>query len=208
MSGERAFVSNSRQSVRMFERDWMEALSKVHWSVPLFVFVPLIGLLAWRSLGTEPAAAHFALLFGAGILVWTLLEYVMHRWLFHLAPRSRWGRRLHFIFHGVHHDYPNDAARLVMPPSASVPLALAVYALLLPVPAATRDALFSGLLTGYLAYDMLHYAVHHARLRQPALKWLKRHHMRHHFNEPDRRYGVSTPLWDWVFGTLSGTGRG
>lgn len=199
----RRFVSNSRESVRMFRLDWMEALSKVYWWVPPLVFVPIIAALLAYGIGVEaepPLAALGWFVFGA--FVWTPAEYALHRWIFHYEPQAAWGQRLHFIFHGVHHDYPNDARRLVMPPSASLPIALAFYGLFgLLLPDARLHPFFAGFLAGYLAYDLTHYALHHASWRHPVFAWLKRNHMQHHFVEPARRYGVSSPLWDYLLGT-------
>ena len=115
------------------------------------------------------------------------------------------GARLHWMIHGVHHDHPNDPMRLVMPPSASVPLALAFYALFWAVLGADSATAFgAGFLTGYLAYDMVHYAVHHHRPRTRVGRRLRELHMRHHFQDDERGFGVSAPYWDRVFGTAPG----
>lgn len=194
------FVSNSTASVRMFERDWMEALSKVHFIVPVVVFVPILAFFLWRALERRQPLEWVAAAFVAGIAIWTLTEYLLHRFVFHYLPRSAWGKKLHFIMHGVHHDYPNDAKRLVMPPSASLPLAVLFYALFwLALPHAWVDAAYAGFVLGYIVYDEMHYAVHHARFRNPWLKAIKRNHMQHHFVDPNHGFGVSSPLWDRVF---------
>jgi sterol desaturase/sphingolipid hydroxylase (fatty acid hydroxylase superfamily) len=132
---------------------------------------------------------------------------MVHRFVFHFPPRTPWQERLSFLFHGVHHAQPRSKTRLVMPPMVSVPLALLFYALfylvvvvLLGVPH-WLPALFAGFVSGYLAYDMLHYAMHHAPMRARPLKYVRRYHMLHHTQTPGRRFGVSSPLWDWVFGT-------
>lgn len=205
----RHFVSNSRESTRMFARGWMEALSKVHWSVPLFVFVPIILALigaafAFDGLKLVQALAWFI----AGFSIWTPTEYLLHRFVFHYVPKNRIGQRLHFIFHGVHHDYPNDARRLVMPPSASLPIAAAFYLLFRGLlPRAGLDACFAGFLAGYLCYDMTHYALHHASFRSGWFKRLKVNHMQHHFVDATRGFGVSSPLWDLVCATRRDAGR-
>ena len=119
-----------------------------------------------------------------------------------LEPEEGFGRRLHWIIHGVHHDHPNDPLRLVMPPSASIPLALlfvGLFQLLLPTDVAW--ALTAGVLGGYLGYDMTHYYVHHRRPKGPLGRRLRELHMRHHFQDHTRGYGVSAPWWDRVFGT-------
>ncbi|MBI3482876.1 MAG: fatty acid hydroxylase, partial [Bacteroidetes bacterium] len=122
------FVSDSKESSRMFKSDLLEPLSKVHFSVPLIIYVPVIGFFLWKGISVEKFSwIVFIASFGCGLLFWTATEYVLHRFVFHFVPKSSWGQRLHFIFHGVHHDFPNDRLRLVMPPSVSIPLALGFY---------------------------------------------------------------------------------
>jgi sterol desaturase/sphingolipid hydroxylase (fatty acid hydroxylase superfamily) len=107
------------------------------------------------------------------------------------------------MIHGVHHDHPNDPLRLVMPPAASVPLALVFYGLFFVVLGATRATAFgAGFLAGYLAYDMIHYHLHHHTPRTRLGKWLRELHMRHHFQDDERGFGISAPYWDRVFGTM------
>lgn len=195
---KKAFVSNSTESSRMFRREWMEVLSKVHFSVPLFLYVPLVSWCLWDA----PRAWASAGLFAGGLLAWTFVEYVLHRFVFHWAPPGKIGARIHFIFHGVHHDYPNDRLRLVMPPSVSIPLAVIFflfYNTLMGAP--TVYPFFAGFVTGYLFYDMMHYAMHHLNWKNPLWQRLKQHHMLHHYQHPDKGFGVSNPLWDYVFNT-------
>jgi sterol desaturase/sphingolipid hydroxylase (fatty acid hydroxylase superfamily) len=110
------------------------------------------------------------------------------------------GRRIHFIFHGVHHDYPNDAKRLVMPPSASIPLALVFYLLYDTVLLQQQlYGVFPGMLTGYLIYDLGHYALHHHTFKNPLMKRLKKNHMLHHYADETKGFGVSSALWDKIF---------
>lgn len=187
----------------MFKSPFLELFSKVHWSVPLFIFLPAISYLMYLAFTSPtidlmPIAAWFL----GGIGIWTVTEYVLHRWLFHYEPPGKLGKRMHFIFHGVHHDYPNDSKRLVMPPAVSIPLATAFYFLFRNV--VVHDgffAFFAGFLAGYLFYDMLHYAIHHAPMKGKIWMALKTHHLKHHFKDPDAGYGVSSPLWDLVVGS-------
>lgn len=197
----KTFVSNSTQSTRMFKANWMEALSKVHFSVPLFIYIPVIAYFCWQGLSQQTTTASTALgsVLG-GFLFWTLTEYVLHRFVFHYHPTFEWGKKIHFIFHGVHHDYPNDALRLVMPPSVSIPLATGFYFLFrATVPPVYLDLFFAAFIAGYLCYDMFHYAFHHGTFSNPILKKLKQHHMQHHYADADRGYGVTSSLWDIVF---------
>ncbi|MDR6782633.1 sterol desaturase/sphingolipid hydroxylase (fatty acid hydroxylase superfamily) [Pedobacter africanus] len=193
------FVSNSRESIRMFKNPLFEALSKVPFYVPLIVYIPVIAYFFWASV-TANGFLVFLLHLFLGLLIWTLTEYVLHRFVFHFYPSSEWGKRIHFIFHGVHHDYPNDAQRLVMPPSASIPLATAFYFLfrwLLPVE--MLDGFFGGFISGYLFYDMTHYMLHHAQFKNGIWKKIKQHHMLHHYDDSTKGYGVTSDLWDRIF---------
>lgn len=196
-------ASRSRESIRMFESSLLEALSKIPFYVPLLIFVPTFAYFSWLALGPGGLGVPAYLgCFAGGLFVWTATEYILHRFVFHWLPPGKLGARLHFIFHGVHHEHPNDALRLVMPPSVSVPLAIAFYYLFaLVIEAPQRHGFFAGFILGYVCYDTLHYALHHHAFEQPLFKWLKRNHMQHHFVTPNTGYGVSSPLWDYVFGT-------
>lgn len=193
------YVSNSRESVRMFKNDFLESLSKIHFSVPLFIFVPVILYFTYRAIINNITGLAFAAYFILGIFVWTATEYILHRYLFHYVPKSQWGLRIHFIFHGVHHDYPRDSKRLVMVPSVSIPLAILFYFLFsLFLSKANLYAFFPGFILGYLGYDMTHYAIHHANFKSSFWKRIKQHHMLHHYDDPTKGYGVSSALWDKI----------
>ncbi len=190
-----------RASPAMFENKWLDKVSRVHPAVPLFLFVPAI--LALLVLGfVNGVGAMAAVWIPAGYLVWTLTEYWLHRLVFHFEPDHGIGARLHWIMHGVHHDHPNDPMRLVMPPSVSVPLAaLFIFAFYLIFGSPAFMPFGAAFLSGYLYYDMLHYHVHHHRPSTALGRRLRELHMRHHFQDHDRGYGVSAPFWDHVFGT-------
>jgi sterol desaturase/sphingolipid hydroxylase (fatty acid hydroxylase superfamily) len=194
------FVSDSKESTRMFKSSLLESVSKVHFSVPLLIFIPVILYFLWQAVSLQNfSLLTFVLSFGSGLLIWTATEYIMHRFVFHYVPGSKWGQRLHFIFHGVHHDFPNDRLRLVLPPSVSIPLAMGFYFLFqVALPGSWLPSFFAAFLIGYLIYDMSHYAFHHLSIQNPLLKRMKQHHMRHHYQEPNKGYGVSSVLWDKI----------
>jgi sterol desaturase/sphingolipid hydroxylase (fatty acid hydroxylase superfamily) len=197
------FVSNKDETVRMFDNDLLEFLSRVHPSVPVILYLPIIFYLLYIAAVTpEVSNTGILLLIFFGIVVWTLTEYTLHRFIFHYEPKSKFGEKIHFIFHGVHHDYPSDSRRLVMPPSVSIPLAVMFYILFYYLLGADFVApFFVGFLTGYLFYDMTHYAVHHFNIRNKFWLKIKKHHMRHHYQNSRRGFGVSSPVWDDVLGT-------
>lgn len=193
------YVSNSTESVRMFKNDFLESLSKIHFSVPLYIFIPVVIYCTYVAFANHISVGAYIGYFSLGLITWTATEYVLHRFLFHYVPKSKWGLRIHFIFHGVHHDYPKDSKRLVMVPSVSVPLAALFYFLFsLFLAKINLYAFFSGFIVGYLFYDMVHYAIHHANFKNPFWKKIKQHHMLHHYDDPTKGYGVSSALWDKI----------
>jgi dihydroceramide fatty acyl 2-hydroxylase len=196
-----------KASPRMFESELLDRLSRVHPVVPLLIFIPAIALLFALGVADQGPVVIIGLLLG-GYAFWTLTEYWMHRVVFHFEPEEGVGARLHWIIHGVHHDHPNDPLRLVMPPSVSVPLAAAFYFLfVLVLGGAAANMFASGFFAGYLVYDMTHYHLHHHRSRSALGKVMRELHMRHHFQDDTRGFGISAPFWDYVFGTPLRRGR-
>lgn len=193
------YISNSEESIRLFDNKIFDSLSKVHFTVPLYIYIPAIILFSYKAFTYNVDITSFVIYFVAGLVIWTITEYFLHRFIFHYQPTSEFGKKMHFIFHGVHHDYPRDKKRLVMPPSASIPLAALFYFLFsLLLKQELLFAFFPGFLLGYLVYDMLHYAMHHHNFKNPILKRVKQHHMLHHYQDSTRGYGVSSSLWDII----------
>jgi dihydroceramide fatty acyl 2-hydroxylase len=191
----------------MFESDLLDRLSRVHPLVPPILFVPAVSVLFVLGARQLTTAETLGLLL-AGWFFWTLTEYWMHRLVFHFEPKEGPGARLHWIIHGVHHDHPNDPLRLVMPPSVSVPLAAVFYGLFTLVFATPAANVFAaGFLLGYLIYDVTHYRVHHHPPSSRLGRLLRELHMRHHFQDDTRGFGVSAPFWDYVFGTALRRGK-
>ena len=187
------YVSNKNESVRMFESDFMEFFSHVHPATPHVIYLPLMGYMLYLAAAQRALPISIvAGLFAVGILIWSFVEYTMHRWAFHYQPRSKWGKQLHFMLHGVHHDYPNDATRLVMPPIVSGPLAVIFYGRFVLLFGRFAPAAFAGLLAGYLFYDTLHYATHHFSMKRGVRLWLKRY--RHAAPLPGRSYRLRRDL--------------
>jgi sterol desaturase/sphingolipid hydroxylase (fatty acid hydroxylase superfamily) len=191
-----------KASPPMFKSGLLDRFTRVHHMVPVVIFAPAITILL--VLGADRLGLLSTLAFAVGgYLFWTLAEYWIHRVIFHFEPEQGVGARLHWMIHGVHHDHPNDPLRLVMPPAASIPLALVFYALFVAVLGGDRAYAFgAGFLAGYLFYDMVHYHLHHHTPRTRMGKWLRELHMRHHFQDDERGFGISAPYWDRVFGTM------
>jgi sterol desaturase/sphingolipid hydroxylase (fatty acid hydroxylase superfamily) len=196
----------SRGSPRMFKSDWVEKyFSRVKpWHV-IVIWVPVSLVSLYLTFQKPGAAVGQTLgLFALGMFVWTLLEYVLHRFVFHFKPdpQSELQVDAMWLIHGVHHDYPSDPDRLVMPPFATLVVASLLWLPILwafgPV---YNTAFFGGLVLGYVGYDLTHFWLHHAVPTSEFGKWMRKYHMVHHFSTPLLRYGITTPLWDVVFRT-------
>src|SRR3954469_12987763 len=191
-----------RASPPMFKSGLLDKFTRVHHVVPVLIFLPAIVMLLGTGvgrLGWVPALLYAA----GGYAFWTLAEYWIHRGIFHFEPEQGVGARLHWMVHGVHYDNPHDPLRLHMPPATPVSTAVVFYALFWLVLETDRATAFgAGFLAGYLAYDMIHYHLHHHTPTTRSGKWLRELHMRHHFQDDTRGYGISAPYWDRVFGTM------
>jgi len=202
-------VSRSKEPIRLFRSDVLEFFTHIRPAVVAAIYGPVVLLFAYRAVAARGMRSGWYLpaALAAGLAAWTLAEYTLHRFLFHFRPRAPRQERIALLFHGVHHAQPRVKTRLVMPPAVSIPLAALHYglsALLLGLAGIGYwlAPLYSGFLAGYLTYDMTHYALHHAPVRGGYLARIRAHHMRHHGQTPDQRFGVTSPFWDRVFGTL------
>ncbi len=191
------------ESPRMFESDFVDFFSRTHPAVVPLLFVPASSALVWYSVARKDVSVVATLaLFVAGFFTWTLAEYWLHRTFFHWVPKFPGGERLHFLVHGVHHNWPRDKYRLVMPPAVSITLFFVFLAIWYLVFGSRWVWSFhAGFVFGYMVYDLTHYYVHHFSPKTEYGRQLKKHHMLHHFKDPSRRFGVSSMLWARVFGT-------
>jgi sterol desaturase/sphingolipid hydroxylase (fatty acid hydroxylase superfamily) len=175
---------------------------------PFGVFVPLLaGILAVVQWPGRIAVAPGLALAATGLLAWTLMEWTVHRamhWRTRSPLISRFQQRAHLRHHGAPQDLPHAVLRL----SGSVPLAGVCFtAALLGFRDLDRALLFqAGLLAGYLWYEAVH-LLSHSHCRLPGLGKLGRYHLRHHYETATRTYGVTSPIWDWLFGTLPAVAR-
>lgn len=194
------FVSNRDETVRLFQNPVLEYFSHIHPATPVVVFVPVVAYFCYvgASVLSIPTAVTT---FIGGVVFWTFTEYALHRWVFHYEPVTERGKRIHFLVHGIHHDYPRDSTRLVMPLLVSVPLAALFYLAFQAVLGNYGYTSFAGFIAGYVVYDSIHYATHHFPMTTRLGKFLKNYHLRHHYNDEQTAYGISVPLWDIIFRT-------
>lgn len=202
----RSHTSSPKQP-RLFENRFLESLTRTTPLTSILVYGPVILALLYVAVFVKgiPVGTTFGLFFFA-IFFWTLAEYLLHRYLFHWVSDSKLVMRMHYVMHGVHHDHPRDEERLLMPPVPGLILASILFGIfygifyLIGYPVLTW-AFFPGFFLGYLLYSFMHYSIH--KFQPPKfLKFLWVHHSLHHYKYPDKAFGVSSVLWDRIFGTL------
>jgi len=190
-------------SPKLFENPILEKLTHTHISFPLIIFgVIAVALIYYGIIEKGFEAPLMVGLFVGGLFFFTFVEYIMHRYLYHIPATSERKKKISYTMHGVHHDYPKDKSRLAMPPVLSL---IVVTVLFIIYRAVLGDYVFgflAGFLIGYSAYLAVHYSVHAFKVPNNFLKVLWQHHSIHHYRESDRAFGVSSPLWDHIFRTM------
>jgi sterol desaturase/sphingolipid hydroxylase (fatty acid hydroxylase superfamily) len=190
-------------SGRIFKSDVLEALTRTHIAIPLALYWSAGALGLWYSIDKlDIFWGNAVLLFLAGVLVFTLLEYLMHRFLYHLPASTPKRARLRYVLHGVHHEFPRDKRRLAQPPATSIALSALLLLLFTTIMGDLGFAFTAGLLFGYSSYLAIHYATHMFKPPKNILGVLWKNHNLHHYVNDDGAFGVSSPLWDHVFGTM------
>ncbi len=198
--------NNNVESLRLFENELLESLTHVHPAIPAIVWTPFVIYLYYAGIEIKNVPlSEVAVVSVIGLLIWTLTEYVLHRWAFHFPAKSKFGQRLVFLFHGNHHDVPNDKTRLVFPPVPAMMIMFLLWQFFaLFVPGRFIEVFMGSFTIGYLCYDYIHYATHHFPMTSTVGKYLRKYHLQHHYQGKAAKYGVSNPLWDYVFGTVDG----
>jgi len=194
---------HNKGQARLFESQYIEMLTKTHPLVIWGMYLPVIIILLMYGYGRlDFSFVYIVVMFTAGVFSWTLFEYVMHRFVFHLVAESPRAQRIIYVLHGNHHEYPRDKERLFMPPVPSMILACIVFSIFFMLIGNKVYLFFPGFLLGYLLYGTMHFAIH---AWNPPYKWMKplwRNHHLHHYKNEQQGFGVSTTLWDRLFGTM------
>jgi len=188
------------QRIRLFRDDRLERLTTFSPAAFALTWFAILAFASYAGWGTASFGTATGLVL-SGVLIWTLFEYAMHRFLFHMRLRSPFGRWLIFVTHGNHHADPNDQYRNIMPPVVSIVLLGSIWGVFLLLVGPVGSLLFLGFAIGYVAYDSLHYACHQFPMRAPILRQLRRHHTRHHYSRQEGNFAITAIFWDRVFGT-------
>jgi sterol desaturase/sphingolipid hydroxylase (fatty acid hydroxylase superfamily) len=193
---------HNKGQAQIFRNQYLEYFTKTHPLVIWAMYLPVIILLPYYSatrLDFSVLAVSF--LFLGGIFFWTFFEYIMHRFVFHWVSDNPKIQRMSYVLHGNHHEFPRDKQRLFMPPVPSLIIASLIFLLMYAVLREFVFSFFAGFILGYLMYGSMHYAIH---AWNPRYKWMKpiwRNHHLHHYKSEEKGFGVSSHLWDKIFGT-------
>ncbi|MEO7308010.1 MAG: sterol desaturase family protein [Ferruginibacter sp.] len=199
---------HNKGQARLFQNQYLEYLTKTHPLVIWGIYIPIIGFMLYFTASTLAfSGLQSGLIFLAGMFSWSLFEYTIHRYVFHFFAESERAKMIVYVIHGNHHEYPRDKERLFMPAVPSLLLASTVFSLMYLTASLLGIqvyvfAFFPGFLFGYLIYGSMHYAIH---AWNPPFKWMKalwRNHHLHHYKNVELGFGVSSTLWDHVFGTM------
>ncbi|MBK6266631.1 sterol desaturase family protein [Marivirga sp. S37H4] len=194
---------NSTGTKQLFKNPILEKLTRSHFSIPLSILTAISLFLSyWAVAEIQFAMSTFVLLFITGFFSWTLGEYFIHRYVFHMKDDKKWKRAIQYTFHGVHHEYPKDKDRIVMPPAGAIIIGSVIFGVLWLIMQKYAFAFVPGFLMGYVLYAFVHYAIHAYQPPKNFLRWLWIYHSVHHYKHPDKYFGVSSPFWDYVFNSI------
>jgi 4-hydroxysphinganine ceramide fatty acyl 2-hydroxylase len=187
----------------LFKNPVLDKLTRTHIAVPISILMIFsIVLLYWAFAKTDLTASSIIGIFIGGWLLLSFIEYATHRYLFHMETGKEWKSKMQYTIHGVHHEYPKDKERLAMPPYLSLALGFLFLWLTGLLMGDYSYPFVAGMAVGYSSYLFVHYIVHAYAPPKNAFKILWVHHAIHHYKQPDRAYGVSSPLWDFLLGTM------
>ena len=194
---------HNKGQAQLFKNQYVEMLTKTHPLVIWGIYTPIICYFLYysgSSLGYS--VARVVLTFLGGGLFWSFFEYLMHRFAFHWVGESPRAQKFVYIMHGNHHHFPRDKERLFMPPVPSLIISSAIFGIMYLLMGNNVFSFWAGFMLGYLMYGSMHYAIH---AWNPPFKWMKplwRNHHLHHYKDDHKGFGVSSTIWDHVFGTM------
>ena len=190
-------------SAQIFSNPFLERISRTHISIPITLFLAISSVSLFYGVTATSIPFGFGLAVAVlGIVAFTFVEYMIHKHFFHMEPDTPIKDKLQYGIHGVHHDYPRDKDRLAMPPFVSAAYAAILYLVFTLLMGDFALYFLPGFLVGYAGYLGVHYVVHVYNPPKNFLKVLWVNHAIHHYKNPDSAFGVSSPLWDYLLGTL------
>ncbi|WP_109829598.1 sterol desaturase family protein [Reichenbachiella versicolor] len=188
----------------IFKNPVLEKLTKTHIAAPITAFTLVSSYVVFKGFTQYNLVVwQIAALFLAGLFLFTFVEYIMHRFLFHMDESTDLRKKVVYTMHGVHHDHPRDKDRLAMPVPLSLTLAFLFFLLYRLILGDLVYGFLPGFLMGYASYLGVHYMVHAVQPPKKGFwKYLWIHHGIHHYKQQERAFGVTTTIWDRIFGTM------
>lgn len=194
---------NHKGSAQLFRNPVLEKMTRTHIAVPITIFLLIaVGLIYYGITHDFISILEAIGFFFLGWFIFTLIEYLAHRYVFHMDTDTPLKARLQYLFHGNHHEYPKDKTRLAMPPVVSILYASAFFFIFKVIFGSFVFGVVAGVLFGYAMYLLVHYVVHAYPPPKNFLKELWINHSIHHYKDPEAAFGVSSPLWDYILGTM------
>ncbi|MET6997026.1 sterol desaturase family protein [Chitinophaga defluvii] len=194
---------NNKGQARLFKSKYLEILTKTHPLIIFGIYIPIIGyMLYYSKVALHYSFRRITLTYFGAVFFWSFFEYIAHRYIFHLVSDKPFWQKVGYTMHGNHHHYPRDKQRLFMPPVPSLIISGGLFTIFYCLMRGNAFVFFPGFISGYLAYASMHYAIH---AWAPPFKWMKplwRNHHLHHYKDEELGFGVSSTLWDMVFGTM------
>lgn len=193
-------IKNGTKDV--FKNPILERLTRSHVAFPISIFIISGIVLMYFGIHQMGLSILVSLgLFFTGLITFSLVEYLIHKHLFHMLTDTTLKEKLQYNFHGIHHEYPKDKDRLAMPPLVSILLAIILFYTFRFIIGDLVYGFLPGIMFGYATYLFVHYAVHAFQPPKNFLRILWINHGIHHYKNPDVAFGVSSPLWDYIFRT-------
>ena len=197
-------IPHNKGTKKLFDNKILEKLTRTHIAIPISIFIIYSGALLYYSIavvGTLSALQTTGLFF-AGFLVFTLVEYTMHRFLFHIGTKTKKREKFQYTLHGVHHEFPKDKERLAMPPIMSITIATTLLFVIKLILNIQVFAFLPGFLVGYAGYLFMHFILHTYKAPKGIFNFLWANHAVHHYKDQTKAFGVTNPIWDMIFGTM------
>lgn len=177
---------------------FLQRIARTSLALIVFTFLSFVAVFIYKALLKE-SVIHLLLMMLVGLIIWTLIEYLVHRFIFHGRSTNRKVQKFRFFMHGYHHQYPTDKNRLVLPIVITLPIILLIFVIISRL--GVGFGLLAGMTLGYVLYDGTHYMIHRSNPKNKILLYLKRYHFYHHFKNSECCFGVTSPFWDYPFKT-------
>ncbi|MDT5272228.1 MAG: dihydroceramide fatty acyl 2-hydroxylase [Acidobacteriota bacterium] len=191
--------------VKQTRRERNQQVDRFQLYKPFIFYIAVLAVMQFAVVKSDASSLTAAAgLFVAGLMTWGLYEYATHRWVLHREPKTEGFNLPGNLTHLRHHADPNSLQRLNVQLSESVPVCVVYYLLAWGLTGSWQAAthLFTGLIAGYFFYEYLDFQAHHGTSRGRLTRYFRKYHLQHHHYDATVRYGVTSPLFDYLFGTF------